>query len=83
MDANGKSDPYVKIDVDGHSHQQTAIVPKTLNPEWNETFLFTLGPDEVSFRMRRTLHLTARHLIFQYRKGLERVTINFNCWDAD
>jgi|LauGreDrversion4_2_1035121.scaffolds.fasta_scaffold798323_1 Ca2+-dependent lipid-binding protein len=55
MDANGKSDPYIKIDVDGHSQQQTSIAPKTLNPEWNETFIFTLDPDQVIFPRRLSL----------------------------
>ena len=47
MDADGKSDPYIKIDVDGHSVQETKIAPKTLSPEWDETFIFMLEPDQV------------------------------------
>jgi Ca2+-dependent lipid-binding protein len=47
MDADGRSDPYIKIDVDGHSVQETKIAPKTLSPEWDETFIFMLEPDQV------------------------------------
>jgi Ca2+-dependent lipid-binding protein len=47
MDTDGKSDPYIKIDVDGHSLQETNIVPKTLNPVWDEKFIFVLEPDQV------------------------------------
>jgi Ca2+-dependent lipid-binding protein len=47
MDADGKSDPYIKIDVDGHSLQQTKIQPKTLNPQWDEKFIFILEPQQV------------------------------------
>jgi hypothetical protein len=38
---------YIKIDVDGLFEQQTTIAPKTLNPEWNEVFYFTLDSDQV------------------------------------
>ena len=47
MDADGKSDPYVKVDVDGHSLQVTKIMSKTLNPVWDEKFIFVLEPDQV------------------------------------
>eukprot|EP01112_Ceratiomyxa_fruticulosa_P011445 TRINITY_DN3101_c0_g1_i1.p2 TRINITY_DN3101_c0_g1~~TRINITY_DN3101_c0_g1_i1.p2 ORF type:complete len:108 (+),score=23.74 TRINITY_DN3101_c0_g1_i1:1776-2099(+) len=39
MDISGKSDPYCKISY-GNKTYQTKIVPKSLNPSWNETFLF-------------------------------------------
>ncbi|EAY10953.1 C2 domain containing protein, partial [Trichomonas vaginalis G3] len=43
MDSNGKSDPYVvlKYNKDGEP-QKTEICKKTLNPEWNQDFTFTV-----------------------------------------
>jgi len=37
-DLNGKSDPYIKIVVDGKEIKKTSIKKRTLNPVWNETF---------------------------------------------
>jgi Ca2+-dependent lipid-binding protein len=47
MDSDGKSDPYIKVDVDGFCLQQTKVVSKNLNPEWDEKFIFTLSPQQV------------------------------------
>ncbi|XP_040436690.1 multiple C2 and transmembrane domain-containing protein 1 isoform X2 [Falco naumanni] len=41
MDANGRSDPYVKFRL-GHQKYKSKIVPKTLNPQWREQFDFHL-----------------------------------------
>ncbi len=38
-DFNGKSDPFVKLGLGRHSHT-SKVVPKSLDPEWNETFTF-------------------------------------------
>ena len=37
-DANGKSDPYVKFDLNGEEVFKTKVQKKTLNPAWNEFF---------------------------------------------
>ena len=39
-DNNGLSDPYCKLTWLGQKGR-TKIVPKTLNPEWDESFIFT------------------------------------------
>jgi hypothetical protein len=39
-DRGGSSDPYCKITVAG-SMQQTSVVPKELNPVWNQTLEFS------------------------------------------
>merc|ERR1712137_580007 len=41
-DPNGKSDPYVKLSVEGHK-TKTKIVKKNLNPIFNEEFTFPVG----------------------------------------
>lgn len=37
-DSNGKSDPYVKFDLNGQEVFKTKTQKKTLNPAWNEYF---------------------------------------------
>ena len=39
MDSNGKSDPYVKLSLCGKQHK-SKVVSKTLNPRWDESFIF-------------------------------------------
>eukprot|EP00040_Diaphanoeca_grandis_P014188 m.71824 g.71824 ORF g.71824 m.71824 type:complete len:709 (+) comp24395_c0_seq2:78-2204(+) len=50
MDANGFSDPYVKLyirpDATKKTKQKTQIHKKTLNPTFNETFRYTLTEDQ-------------------------------------
>ena len=38
-DSNGKSDPYAKVSVGKHKGQ-TKVVPKSLDPRWDERLLF-------------------------------------------
>lgn len=37
MDSNGKSDPFVKVYLNGESFFKTKTKKKTLDPEWNES----------------------------------------------
>jgi len=43
-DANGKSDPYVTLTISSNkkSKQKTKVIKRTLNPEWNQDFQFTV-----------------------------------------
>jgi hypothetical protein len=45
QDANGLSDPYCRICVDGQSDKKTTISKKTLDPIWNQIFVFDGGGD--------------------------------------
>ncbi|XP_065193246.1 protein kinase C alpha type-like [Sycon ciliatum] len=51
MDANGLADPYVKLtlsnDPNKSTKQKTGTVMKTLNPTWNETFIYPLSPNDL------------------------------------
>eukprot|EP00798_Chlamydomonas_sp_ICE-L_P001534 gene1534-32911_t len=42
-DIGGRSDPLVEMTTDGRYIAETEMIPKTLEPEWNETFL-ACGP---------------------------------------
>lgn len=41
MDLSGKADPYVTIHI-GAKEKKTAVIKKTLDPTWNESFMFEL-----------------------------------------
>uniref|UniRef100_A0A8D3AVJ9 C2 domain-containing protein n=1 Tax=Scophthalmus maximus TaxID=52904 RepID=A0A8D3AVJ9_SCOMX len=59
MDVNGFSDPYVKIylkpDILKTSKHKTAVMKKTLNPEFNEEFFYEISLSELS---NKTLEVT-------------------------
>ncbi|KAM8730458.1 double C2-like domain-containing protein alpha isoform X1 [Acanthopagrus latus] len=59
MDVNGYSDPYVKTylkpDVHKKSKHKTAVIKKTLNPEFNEEFFYEITFSELA---TKTLEVT-------------------------
>ncbi|XP_056157633.1 double C2-like domain-containing protein beta, partial [Lampris incognitus] len=59
MDVNGFSDPYVKTylkpDLQKKSKHKTAVIKKTLNPEFNEEFFYEISFMELS---TKTLEVT-------------------------
>uniref|UniRef100_A0A3B3R2E5 Double C2 domain alpha n=1 Tax=Paramormyrops kingsleyae TaxID=1676925 RepID=A0A3B3R2E5_9TELE len=59
MDVNGFSDPYVKTylkpDIHKKSKHKTAVIKKTLNPEFNEEFFYEISLSELS---TKTLEVT-------------------------
>ncbi|XP_050930019.1 double C2-like domain-containing protein alpha [Lates calcarifer] len=56
MDVNGFSDPYVKIpDIQKKSKHKTAVMKKTLNPEFNEEFFYEISLSELA---NKTLEVT-------------------------
>nr|XP_061807618.1 double C2-like domain-containing protein alpha [Nerophis lumbriciformis] len=59
MDVNGFSDPYVKTylkpDVQKKSKHKTAVIKKTLNPEFNEEFFYEISFSEL---VTKTLEVT-------------------------
>uniref|UniRef100_A0A8C9S735 Double C2-like domain-containing protein n=1 Tax=Scleropages formosus TaxID=113540 RepID=A0A8C9S735_SCLFO len=59
MDVNGFSDPYVKTylkpDLHKKSKHKTAVMKKTLNPEFNEEFFYEISFSELS---TKTLEVT-------------------------
>ncbi|XP_037400691.1 double C2-like domain-containing protein alpha isoform X2 [Pygocentrus nattereri] len=59
MDVNGFSDPYVKTylkpDVQKKSKHKTAVIKKTLNPEFNEEFFYEISLSEL---VSKTLEVT-------------------------
>ncbi|XP_020601682.1 double C2-like domain-containing protein beta [Orbicella faveolata] len=59
MDANGYSDPYVKCylkpDVHKKSKRRTSVKKKTLNPEYNEEFVYEIAHHDLA---KKCLELT-------------------------
>lgn len=46
-DVNGSSDPICKVKL-GQFKAKTRLLKRTLEPEWNETFIFVLEADHLA-----------------------------------
>ncbi|XP_054615811.1 double C2-like domain-containing protein alpha [Dunckerocampus dactyliophorus] len=79
MDVNGFSDPYVKIylkpDMEKKSKHKTAVMKKTLNPEFNEEFFYQISWSEVA---TKTLEVT----VWDYDLGRSNDFIGGVCLGA-
>lgn len=53
-DSNGKSDPYVKFELNGQEIYKTKTQKKTLNPSWNEVFNVPI-PSRTSAKFKATV----------------------------
>jgi hypothetical protein len=53
-DSNGKSDPYVKFELNGEDIFKTKTQKKTLHPAWNEFFEVTI-PSRTAAKFRATV----------------------------
>jgi hypothetical protein len=49
-DANGFSDPYVKLQLGGHK-KKTKVVKKNLSPSWDEEFTFKVKEGDTTLRV--------------------------------
>ncbi|KAI7885425.1 C2 domain-containing protein [Mucor mucedo] len=49
VDKSGTSDPYVRVKVGKEQIYKTQVIPKTLDPEWNETFIWRVGGEPFIF----------------------------------
>ncbi|XP_037113367.1 double C2-like domain-containing protein alpha [Syngnathus acus] len=79
MDVNGFSDPYVKIylkpDIHKKSKHKTAVIKKTLNPEFNEEFFYEMSLSELA---NKTLEVT----VWDYDLGRSNDFIGGVCLGA-
>lgn len=67
MDSNGYSDPFVKIvlqpDMGKKSKYKTTVKKKTLNPEFNEEFVYEVPHDQLA---KKTLEIS----VWDYDLGM-------------
>ncbi|KAG2236778.1 hypothetical protein INT48_006962 [Thamnidium elegans] len=49
VDKSGTSDPFVRVRVGKQQIYKTAVIPKTLDPEWNESFVYDVGGEPFIF----------------------------------
>ncbi|KAI8367199.1 C2 domain-containing protein [Choanephora cucurbitarum] len=74
VDKSGTSDPFVRVNVGKEQVFKTKYIPKTLNPEWNETFTHHVGGEPYIFEFTVRDHNRLRSSV---SLGQSRV----NIWD--
>ncbi len=63
--ANGFSDPYVVLKMPLQRKQQTSVKAQTLDPRWNETFVFSFAGENAT--RARLLKISVRSKDFFFR----------------
>ncbi|KAI3359227.1 hypothetical protein L3Q82_002608 [Scortum barcoo] len=78
MDVNGFSDPYVKIylkpDIQKKSKHKTAVMKKTLNPEFNEEFFYEISLSELT---NKALEVTVFYVRCNNKFGMQTDEFEF------
>lgn len=74
VDKSGTSDPFVRVKVGKSQIYKTKVIPKTLAPEWNETFTHGVGGEPFMFDFKVKDHNKVKSAV---DLGQSRV----NIWD--
>lgn len=74
VDKSGTSDPYVRVKVGKEQIYKTSVIPKTLDPEWNEKFNYGVGGEPFLFDLKVKDHN-------KIKAAVDLGQTRFNIWD--